>query len=178
MKRVTIKINKQKIDKHIDAHTFKRADVTLDGASEQRQNAAASDHEETLDMAIITEFRDRRDARIRKALKKWLVVEEPEELVFSNVPMNTKPDYIYVLDLDDSFSAEDVRGLVATMDEYIEKGVLHDWYKYAGMDPVDTEEGLNEMLDDLLSAARGKSYGRRPMQPFGPAMFNYDWEDC
>lgn len=175
MRTATITLYKAIIDKDIDSRTGKRVDASLDQASDRSQNAIASDATERLDGRLITRYRDLRDAQLRSRLRFCLVKDTNTELVIDNVVRMT-PAYIYRLQVPDEFSQDDLYALSTKMNDYIIRGTLRDWYLNAGIPPVDDEDTLDELATDIASALRGKSYGRRPLQPFGPAKFVYDWE--
>lgn len=176
MKKATIKLYKAIIDKKIDSMTGKRVDASLDQASDRSQNAVASDATERLDGRLITHYRDRRDAEIRKRLRFCLVKEETgDELCIDNVSRAT-PAYIYRINVQDDFSMDDLSAMSNRMEDYIIRGALRDWYLGAGLPAMDDEDTLEELITDIASSLRGKSYGRRPMQPFGPAEYRYAWE--
>lgn len=175
MKTATIKLYKEILDKDIDSRTAKRVDATLDQASDRSQNAIASDATEKLDGRLIVRYRDLRDAQLRARLRFCLVKDTTTELSIDNVVRIT-PAYIYVLNVSDDFSMDDLQALSTKMNDYIIRGTLRDWYLNAGLQPVDDEDTLDELATDIASALRGKSYGHRPMQPFGPADFKYTWD--
>lgn len=176
MKTAVITLFKAIIDKDIDSRTAKRVDASLDEASDRSQNAVASDATERLDGRLITRYRDLRDAQLRVRLRFCLVKEDTgTEMRVDNVVKIT-PAYIYRLRVGDDFSQDDLEALSTKMNDYIIRGTLRDWYLNAGLPPVDDEDSLDDLLTDIASSLRGKSYGRRPMQPFGPADYRYRWE--
>ena len=176
MKRATITLYKAIIDKKIDSMTGKRVDASLDQASDRSQNAVASDATERLDGRLITQYRDLRDAELRRRLRFCLVKEDTGgELRVDNVVVAT-PAYIYKLNVQDDFTADDLTAMSRMMEDYIIRGTLHDWYSGTGLNPSDNTDALDELADDIASSLRGKHYGRRPIQPFGPADFHYRFE--
>ena len=175
MKTAVITLFKAIIDKDIDSRTAKRVDASLDQASDRSQNAVASDATERMDGRLITRYRDLRDAQLRARLRFCLVKDTNTELRADNV-VRIDPAYIYRLNVGDDFSVDDLEALSTKMNDYIIRGTLHDWYLNAGLQPLDDDDTLDELLTDIASALRGKSYGRRPMQPFGPADFRYTWD--
>ena len=170
MKRAKIIIHKIDVDKVIDASTFKRTDASA-VQSEQQHNAMSSDTEESLDGFLVTEYRDRLDARLRERLRFCLVHEEGD-LVYESTP-SIEPDYIYNLRVDDSVCLDDIKSVGTKIKEYFSRGVLRDWYLYMNVEPHDNQQTLDELLDGIASALRGKSYGRRPVQPFLPYENSY-----
>lgn len=175
MRIATIKLYKAIIDKDIDSLTAKRVDASLDQASDRSQNAVASDATERLDGRIITRYRDLRDAKLRARLKFCLVKDTNTDLCSDNVVRAT-PAYIYRLNVNDDFTQDDLDVLSTKMHDYILRGAVRDWYLGAGLPVADDEDSLEELVTDIASSFRGKSYGRRPMQPFGPAEYRYTWE--
>lgn len=173
---VTLRLLKEKIDHRIDAYTDKRNDATpgyseVLEANERVANATSSDTSEDNDGFLITHYRDRRDAQIRKALRYCLVDEE----IYDGMVIDSFGDsgkwYIYKLSLpkDGGYTTSDLASFANTMEDYIVRGTLYDWYLNVGLQPTDTAESLDSLLDDIASQFRGKPYGRRPLQPFGPA---------
>lgn len=173
MKPAKIIIYKAEVDRDIDAGTFKRTDAALEGAPDRQQNAVASDAAEELDGSLIARYRDRRDAIIRKRLKYCLKKEPHEVLVADNI-LNLDPAYIYELMVSDSVTLSDVESAGKRIHEYIVRGTLYDWYLGAGLQPTDTLDTLQELEDAVAASLRGRSWGHRPMQPFGPAFWEYD----
>ena len=175
MRKATIKLYKAIIDKDIDSRTAKRVDASLDQASDRAQNAVSSDATERLDGRLITRYRDLRDAQLRARLKFCLVKDTNTDLCIDNT-VQAEPAYIYNLNVSDDFTQDDLKVLSTRMNDYIIRGALRDWYLNAGLPPVDDEDVLDDLATTIASSLRGKSYGRRPIQPFGPAEFVYDWE--
>lgn len=173
---VTLRLLKEKIDHRIDAYTDKRNDATSGysevlEANERVGNAVSSDTSEDNDGFIITVYRDRRDAQLRRALRYCLVEEE----IYDGMVIDSFGDsgkwYIYKLSLpaDAKYTVSDLTAASNLMEDYIVRGTLYDWYLNVGMQPTDTPDSLDALLDDAASQFRGKPYGRRPLQPFGPA---------
>lgn len=173
MKNVKIVLHKDHINFDIDNETYKRVDATLDQASDRSQNALSSDTEEDNDGALIARFRDRRDARLRKALAFCLKKNAIEDgMVIDNNPDSEK-DYIYELSVEDDFTVDQLRGVSTLMHEYIVRGSIYDWYLHAGVNPTDSAETIEELEDTVASQLRGRPWGRLPMQPFDPRYYKY-----
>lgn len=170
MKTVTITLKRQNILDFVDASTYKRTDATLDQASDRAQNALSSDSEDRNDAYLIGEYCDRRDATLRARLK-FCIINDEEVLEYTND--ETVGDYVYKLKVDDSFTASDLRSIGKKMDEYIKRGAIFNWYLQAGLDPTDNDMSIQVLEDEIAYALRGQPWGHRPMQPFGPAMFNF-----
>ena len=173
MKRAKIIIYKAEVDHDIDAGTYKRTDASLDGASDRQQNAVSSDAAEDLDGSLIARYRDRRDAKIRERLKYCLKKDPDEVLEYRNI-LNLDPAYIYELTVSDDITAADIESAGTKIHEYIVRGSLYDWYLGAGLQPTDSLESLQNLEDSIAASLRGRSWGHRPMQPFGPAFWDYD----
>lgn len=175
----TIRLLKALIDQRIDAHTDKRNDATP-GYSEAFEpnervgNAVSSDTTEDMDGFIVSRYRDRWDARLRLALRYCLVEDEEEtdgtdDFVVDNIPDYTQY-YVYKFSFHWSkFGKEKIRSVAKLMEDYIVRGTLYDWYTNVNLQPLDTEDSLDDLLDEIEGSFRGRSWVRRPLQPFGPA---------
>lgn len=167
MRLFTIRLLKTKIDEDIDHRTFKRMEVSLQGTPEVSKDAAASDTEEDHDAVIVTRYRDYRDAKLRKRLVRYLTNEIPSS-EFADILRSPRPEYVYTFSLPDDTRTELMAALKDMMHEYIVRGTIYDWYKYAGLQPTDSEASLEDMENDILNSLRGKPVTTRPLQPFGP----------
>ena len=168
MTDLVIRLSKTILDNDIDNRTFKRMEASLQGGNEVSRDAAASDTEEDHDAAIVTRYRDYRDAKIRKRLVRFLITEVPSH-DFSNRPKSPFPEYVYVFRVKDDFRTELMEAIKDMLHEYIVRGTIYDWYKHAGLQPTDTEQSLEEMEDDILNDLRGiPTATTRPLRPFGP----------
>lgn len=174
MKRANITLYKKELYTDIDSKTYKRTDASYVGQPERTQNAVASDVNEPLDELLLMRYCDLWDARMRRRLK-FCIVDEGDVLTYTDVPEESDR-YEYKLQLDDSLTSSDVRAIGTLMHNFIVRGALHDWYLHCGVDVPATEslEALQDLEDEITGALRGRSYGRRPMQPFGPACYSYD----
>lgn len=168
-----ITLLKVELDKSIDESTWKRVDATMGEASQRQQNAVMSDAQENNDGFLLEEYRDRWESRLRTRLKFCLVKRVAECLEFVNV-QTYEPAYIFDLMVGDNFTVDDLRSIGKRMHEYIVRGATYDWYLRMGIEPTDNEQSIQQLEDDIVYALRGQAWGRRPMQPFGPAMFNYE----
>lgn len=173
MKILTFLLHKDAIHEFVDHATYKLVDATLDKMSERSQNAVASDSSEGSDGFLITEYCDRRDSTLRKRLK-FCLVDNDTTLVFDNTPEAEEPDYVYRCKVEDDFTGNDARSLCKKMDTYIKRGAIFDWYMNMGLQPTDTEAALVELEDEIGAILRGRPWGHRPMQPFGPAFWNFN----
>lgn len=167
MRLFTIRLLKTKIDEDIDHRTFKRMEVSLQGTPEVSKDAAASDTEEDHDAVIVTRYRDYRDAKLRKRLVRYLTNGIPSS-EFADILRSPRPEYVYTFSLPDDTRTELMAALKDMMHEYIVRGTIYDWYKYAGLQPTDSEASLEDMENDILNSLRGKPVTTRPLQPFGP----------
>lgn len=172
MKLITIILHKTLIHEFVDVSTFKRVDATQNQASERSQNALSSDVEEASDGILITEYCDRRDSELRRRLK-FCISDIDEEVEFDNTPALEDRDYVYYLNVDNDFTNNDAKSVCKKMDTYIKRGAIFDWFIGAGLDAPDSETALNELLDDIVYTLRGRPWGKRPMQPFGPRFYNF-----
>lgn len=172
MKTITITLHKNVIYDYVNSHTFKRVDANLADATERTQNAVSSDTEEENDLFLVSEYCDRRDAIIRQRLRFCLVDTDPGRVVFDN-SLDTGGEYEYVLNVQDNFSSNDLQSVGKLLDWYIKRGALFSWYAGAGVDPLDSEQTIADLENEIVGALRGQPWGRRPMQPFGPACWSY-----
>lgn len=172
-KRARIVIYKAEVDHDIDAATYKRTDAALDGSSDRQQNAISSDAAEDLDGSLIARYRDRRDARLRERLK-YCLKRDPNEVMECDNILNLDRAYVYELLVDESVTPEDIKSATTRIHEYIVRGTLYDWYLGAGIQPTDSEESIQALEDNVAASLRGRSWGHRPLQPFGPAFWEYD----
>lgn len=174
MKRINIRLEKTPIFDYIDGATYKRVDAELPDRNTRTQDAVASDSEDTADAFLINEYCNRRDARLRARLKFCLIdTSAPGDvLTFDNTDV-ASDEYQYFMQVDDSFTSNDVKSLGTLMDSYIKRGAILDWYRHMHLEPTDTEIEINELEDAIVSSLRGQAWGRRPPQPFGPACFNF-----
>ena len=172
---ITIRLSKDIIDGKIDQLTHKRNQATP-GYSESASanarvgDAVTSDTTEDNDGYIVAGYRDRRNAEVRKALAYCIQDDEVEDgEVFTNVDPY-EGFYDYVIQLPDGMNATRslISSIASRMEDYIVRGTLYDWYLGANIQPTDTPETLDALLEDISSAFRGKSYTKRPLQPFGP----------
>jgi hypothetical protein len=168
MKTLTVRLNKAVIDNDIDHRTYKRSEASLQTMPEVSRDAAASDTTEGHDGSIVTRYRDLRDAMLRKRLIRYLT-NELDTTEFTNLPRTENAEYVYTFSVPDDFRTELMAAIKDQMHEYIIRGTIYDWYKYAGLPTMDTDLSLEEMENDILNALRGKPNATtRPLQPFGP----------
>ena len=167
MKNYTIRIIKSKIDEDIDNRTYKRMEVSLQNTTDTTKNAASSDTEEEHDSAIVSRYRDYRDAKLRRRLVRYLV-SNSTSTEFINALRSPLKEYVYVFSLPDNTSSDFIDAVKGLIHEYIVRGTVYDWYKYAGLQPTDSEDNLEEMENEILNSLRGKPVATRPLQPFGP----------
>ena len=171
-KEVTITLWKERIVAYVEAHTFKRVDSSLTTKPTREQGATSADREEATDIFLINEYCDRRDAILRERLK-FCIVDKEEKLEYDNCE-DDECKYEYVLRVPADFSSSDLKSVGKNMDTYIKRGAAFDWYHGAGLDSGDDLASIDELADSLVSIARGKPWGYRPMQPFGPAFYDYN----
>ena len=168
MKELTIRLSKALLDNDIDQRTYKRMEASLQNLNNTGKDAVASDTQEGPDAEIITRYRDYRDAKIRRRLIRYLITEVPSH-DFSNRPKSPFDDYLYVFSVKDDFRTEVMEAIKDLLHEYIIRGTLYDWYRYAGLPTTDTAQDLEDMEDEILNELRGTPDATtRPLQPFGP----------
>lgn len=172
MKTVTIKLKKNNIYSYVDNATYKFVDAAMDGEPERRQGAAASDSADRNDSTLIKQYCDRRDANLRSRLKFCLVDDMETPKVLTNDFLEDEC-YEFKFKLEDEFTKDELKSVLVRMDSYIKRGAMLSWMIGAGINPTDSEQALEIELSEIVSLLRGRPWGRRPMQPFGPAMFNY-----
>lgn len=149
MKTLRVRLSKAIIDNDIDQRTFKRMEASFQNAPETSKDAVASDTEEDHDAAIVTRYRDYRDAKLRKRLIKYLEEDSSVE-EFTNAPRSTEPEYVYTFSVPDDFRSELMGDISVMMHEYIVRGTIYDWYKYAGIEQKDNDSVFDELEDDIL----------------------------
>lgn len=168
MKDLVVRLVKSVLDNDIDHRTYKRMEASLQNLNETGRDAVASDTQEDHDAAIVTRYRDFRDARIRKRLVRYLVTEVPSHS-FTDRPKSPFPEYLYVFRVRDDFRTEMMEAIKDHLHEYIVRGTIHDWYKYAGIPTAESDKELEDMEDEILNDLRGTPNATaRPLQPFGP----------
>lgn len=150
-----ITLIKEVIDNDIDHRTYKRMEASLKGLPDVSQDAASSDTEEDHDFSIISRYRDFRDAKLRRKLSRWMSSDTGID-EYDNLP-SADEAYIYTFSVPDDFSDEQAKALEVLMHEYIVRGAVFDWYKFAGIQPVDSEASLNEVEEDIVYYLGGTS---------------------
>lgn len=174
MKKINIVLHKTRLFEKLESITWKRADASLAERTEREQSATTADTEaEKVDALLLDDYCNRRDARIRARLKFCLIEETGDEITFDNT-IQSDPEFKYVLNLDDDITKSDVQAIGTLIEEYILRGASFDWYLHMGYDPLDSEIALKEIEDSVASVVRGKSWGARPLQPFGPALYDFN----
>lgn len=165
-KPATITIYKKAVLASIDAQTFKRVDGVLSAESDQIKNAISSDSEEHLDMHILHEHMEQRDADIRKRLT-FCLVPEGDDLSVDNLLEVDVPTFVYNLSVPDTFDKQRLQLLAKKMHNYIVQGTLLDWYATQNM-KGNVSAGELEDLEAEIAGMLRSSFVKRPLQPFGP----------
>lgn len=165
-KPATITIYKKAVLASIDAQTFKRVDGVLSAESDQMKNAVSSDSEEHLDMHILHEHMEQRDANIRKRLTFCLVPED-DDLSVDNLLEVDVPTFVYNLSVPDTFDKQRLQILAKKMHNYIVQGTLLDWYATQNMKGNVSANELEDLEAEIVGMLRS-SFVKRPLQPFGP----------
>lgn len=165
-KPATITIYKKAVLASIDAQTFKRVDGVLSAESDQMKNALSSDSEENLDMHILHEHMEKRDANLRRRLT-FCLVSDDEDLSVSNLLEVDKPTFIYNLTVPDTFDKQRLKSLAKKIHNYMVQGSLYDWYATQNMKGNVSATELEDLESEIVSMLR-PSCVKRPLQPFGP----------
>lgn len=165
-KPATITIYKKAVLASIDAQTFKRVDGVLSAESDQMKNAVSSDSTENLDMHILHEHMEQRDANIRRRLT-FCLVHDDEDLTASNLLEVEEPTFDYALSVPDTFDKQRLQSLAKKMHNYIVQGSLYDWYATQNLKGNVTATELEDLESEIVSMLRPSSV-KRPLQPFGP----------
>lgn len=165
-KPATITIYKKAVLASVDAQTFKRVDGVLSAESDQMKNALSSDSEENLDMHILHEHMEKRDANLRRRLT-FCLVSDDEDLSVSNLLEVDKPTFIYNLIVPDAFDKQRLQSLAKKIHNYIVQGALYDWYATQNMKGNVSATELEDLENEIVYMLR-TSFVKRPLQPFGP----------
>lgn len=164
MKTRRIILHKDQVLYDIEALAYKFTEATaLEGKA---KNTLAADHNETTDGRLLARMMDVRNAQLRKRLSFTLIPLIQE--VACNNPNDAK-EFIFDLRLDDKFDDNSLEIVKTYMHDYLVRGVLLDWYKKLGLQTVAVDAGeVIELEENIVSMLRGRSYVKRPLQPFGP----------
>ena len=165
-KPATITIYKKAVLASIDAQTFKRVDGVLSAESDQMKNALSSDSEENLDMHILHEHMEKRDADLRSRLT-FCLLPDNEDLSVSNLLEVDNPTFVYNLAVPDTFDKQRLQSLAKKMHNYMVQGSLYDWYATQNMKGNVSATELEDLESKIVSMLR-PSCVKRPLQPFGP----------
>lgn len=166
MKTATINIYKALVLAAVDAQTYKRVDGVLAAEADQIKNAISSDSTEQLDMNILHELMEARDAVVRAKLA-FCLVDDGEELVATNELEKDKVSFDYVLQVPDNFNKQKLAGLARLINNYIVQGTICSWYAMQNLQGNVTPADLEEMERSIVCAMR-VGYTKKPLQPFGP----------
>lgn len=162
-----IRLVKKEIFYDIDAITYKRADIGMTGASAQSQNAASSDSSENLDGSVLSRFADARDAELRSML--LFCLDDNRKSFADNVSSKEASTYEYSLVLPPEFEDNRLDMVTTKIHKYIVYGTLFDWFMTLGLNPQVSMAELDALGEEIVGLLRGKSWTKRPIQPFGPA---------
>ena len=125
-KQRKITLHKDLLLHDIDVMSYKLAETSLQG--EARDNVA-SDSEDSLDSAVISQLLEAREAELRKKLTFCL--RETKIFEIDNVT-ELNGAFVYDLILPVSFKDIELRTAVRLMHDYLVKSVLVDWYTHIG----------------------------------------------
>lgn len=126
LKQRRIILHKSQILHDIDLFSYKLAETSVEGDAKDN---VASDSEDLLDGAIISQLMESRDATIRKKLS-FCLREESIPVVDNTTDL--EGDFIYDLNLTPSFKDSELKTAVRVMHDYMVKGTLMDWYVQIG----------------------------------------------
>lgn len=166
MKTATINIYKALVLAAVDAQTYKRVDGVLAAEADQIKNAISSDSSEQLDMNILHELMEARDAVVRSKLA-FCLVDDDEDLTVSNELEKDKASFDYVLQVPDNFNKQKLAALAKLINNYIVQGTICSWYATQSMQGNVSPADLEEMEKSIVCALR-VGYAKKPLQPFGP----------
>lgn len=121
-----ITLHKNMIFHDIDVQSYKLAETSVEGSTKDK---IASDSEDRLDGAVLTQLMEAREAEIRKKLAFCL---DPLTLVEIDNTTTLEPDYVFMFRLPVSFNDNELRVAVKLMHEYMVKATLMDWYTHIG----------------------------------------------
>lgn len=178
-KTQTIEIVKGEVYKDIDLITHKHVDGNDTFSSPynrkqilfspQTQNARSSDTSEDVDGAVVTRYVDERDAEVRLFLQ-FCLQREDVETADDNLTLDSDK-YVYVVRVPDEFNSAMLAPVAKYIHRYLVCGALADWFKQFGTmaQSAAYESQLEKLEESIVSALRGPSIEKRPLQPFGPA---------
>lgn len=122
---VSLHINQ--ITKDIDALSYKLAETAI--ADEDTRDSVASDSEDVLDGAVVSNLLGEREATLRKRL--GFCLHEEVIYVVDNL-FDINGVYEFKLQLPESFKDGNLRVAAKMMHDYLVKGTLLDWYNSIG----------------------------------------------
>lgn len=161
-----IKIVKARLYDEVDAHTHKY--TTAEQSPILTANAVASDNNESLDGALIAQFAEYRDAKLRYILKGVLKAEEITEV--TDAVLYDEEQYIYNLAVPVDYPDTNLRPLAVLIHKYLVWGTLYDWYNQVGSAEARVYGSqLDDLQSEIQSMLFSADYTKRPAQPFGPA---------
>lgn len=167
-KQRVINITKTRIYDEVDGHTHKF--TSAEQMPLLSTNAIASDGAESLDGALMAQFAEYRDAKLRYILKGVLAQEEVTEV--TDAVLYDEEKFKYTLEVPEEYPDNNLRPLAVLMHKYIVWGVLYDWYNQVGNSAAKVYgQQLEDLQDDIRALLFAGDYTKRPAQPFGPRRF-------
>lgn len=163
----TVTIYKNKVYKDIDLYTHKHVDAS-DSQNVQARNAVSSDTAESVDGAVISQYVEFRDARLRDLLQ--FALKDDMVAAADNSITLEEETYLYEFEVKDSFRDITLKTVAQYMHRYLVFGALSDWYGQFGDMKLSEYYGMqaNALEETIKSIMRGPSIAKRPLQPFGP----------
>lgn len=146
-----ITIHKNLIFREIDRLSFRLADTA---AEDVLKDKISTDTEDALDGSILNSLLEQREATIRQKLSFALQDEEITELDNSNT-MNG--DFVYNVVLPESFPDKQLPMMAKSLNDYLVKGTLLDWYTSIG-----TSFGANLIAEVTQLESRVVDIIRKP----------------
>lgn len=153
-----ITLHKAEILQDIDTLSYKLSETTGSGDN------VASDAEDSLDSAIISQMMQARDSQLRKKLAFCL---KEEEVIEVDNTATIEEDFVYELLLPLSFADSSLKVAVQLMHNYIVRGTLLDWYTQIGTQygaPLVTE--VNSLESQIVDIFRVPGFVKHPSMPY------------
>lgn len=162
-----ITINKNTVFKDIDLYTHKHVDAREE-LGPRSGNAISSDATEAVDATVLARYVEMRNSQLRMVLQ-FALEDVTAESADDEIKMQ-EPVYVYRFIVPDNFNDNTLRPIAEYIHRFLVFGALYDWYAQFGMSQAAVyEKAVDGLEEKIISALRGPSIVKRPMQPFGPA---------